>query len=93
VWSLPGYLWPEGASVMAEAKERTDRLIWSDLKPHQHAALAEHARLGGLSCIVAIYEDRTVAILRYPCLQLQKGHVGITSTEARSIAIWWRIAP
>jgi hypothetical protein len=82
-----------GLSVMAEAKERADRLIWSDLKPHQHKALADHDTLGGLSFIVAIYEDRTVAILRYPCDSLQRGKAGIDSTDAKRIAVWWRLAP
>ena len=92
VWSI-GAPWQRGCSVMAEAKERGDRLVWSDLAKHQHTALAEHAAMGGLSLVVAIYEDRTVAILNYPCANLQKGKLGIDSTEAKLIALWWRIAP
>jgi hypothetical protein len=93
VWPLPGYEWPLGASVMAEAKERSDRLVFSDLEPHQHKALAEHARLGGLSLVVAIFEDRTVAILRYPCAAMQPRVPGLTSAGARDASIWCRVAP
>lgn len=87
-------VWPTtGCSVMAEAKERGDRLVWSDIKPHQHKALAEHDKLNALSLVVVVYEDRTVAILRYPCPVLQRGKAGIDSTEAKRLAAWWRIAP
>ena len=93
VWNLPGYQWPKGASVMAEAKERTDLLIYSDLEQHQHFALSEHAQLGGASFVVAIYQDRTVAILPYPCVILRPRAEGLTSEMARKHACWWRIAP
>jgi len=93
VWPLYGYSWPKGTSVMAEAKERGERLVFSDLEPHQHKALAEHHRLGGLSLVVVVYEDRTVAILRYPCATLAPRLPGLTSAGARDSSVWCRVAP
>jgi hypothetical protein len=92
IWPLIGYEWRRGTSVMAEAKERSDRLVYSDLEPHQHAALAEHHSHGGLSLVVAIYEDRTVAIIQYPCAVFQPRLPGLTAVEASEAALWCRVA-
>lgn len=56
-----------GRSVMAEVKAREEPPIWSDLAKHQHEALAEHARLGGLSLLVWVQIDQAAFILPYPC--------------------------
>lgn len=65
-----------GRSVLVEVKTRSqhdDRLLFSDLKQHQRAALSEHARAGGLSLLVWIAADgdwidvdRDLYVLEWP---------------------------
>lgn len=56
-----------GTSVMVEVKERKDKVIYSDIKTHQHTALREHNMLGGISLVVCIFENFHCGIVRYPC--------------------------
>lgn len=83
-----------GQSVMAEAKERDDKLIWSDLQAHQHTALREHHDCGGMSLVVVIFHnERVVGIIRYPHPMFLKGGDGITPASAMDICTWMRIYP
>jgi hypothetical protein len=80
-----------GRSVLVEVKERDDKLIWSDLDQHQHDALAEHARHGGLSLIVWVCpSDHAAFLLGYnPPFRLFKRGPPITADEARTISLMW----
>jgi len=82
-------LMPGGQSVMAEAKERKDILVHSDLEWHQHDALREHAEHGGASFVVVIYENHGAALLPYPIADLMPRRPGITPLRARTIAVRW----
>lgn len=67
---------PGGRSVLAEVKTRTkhdDRLLFSDLKQHQRAALSRHNYFGGLSLLIWIAADggfidteRDLFVLQWP---------------------------
>jgi len=70
---------PGGRSVICEVKERPERLIWSDLEAHQHAALQEHADLGGLSLLAWVSKHRAF-LLPYPCPTLAPRQQGLTTT-------------
>lgn len=56
-----------GRSVLVEVKARNDRLLHSDVRPHQHMALDFHHEAGGLS-IIAWHNTATGAVylLRWP---------------------------
>lgn len=76
---------PGGRSVMAEVKERKAVLVYSDLEPHQHAALLEHNAHGGLSLVVVVYTGLMAAAITYPCPSFQPRMPGITPEMARML--------
>lgn len=45
-----------GRSVLVEVKYRPSRLVYSDLEPHQWAALQAHDAAGGLSLIAWVHQ-------------------------------------
>lgn len=83
-------LYDGGRSVLAEAKERTDRIVWSDLEPHQHAALREHELCGGASFLVAIFSGvRRAYIIPYMLCGLERGGPAITPATAPDLDVFW----
>jgi len=83
----------DGRSVLVEVKTRTrnvDRLLFSDLKQHQRAALSEHNRLGGLSLVVWIVDDgfvdmdQNVFVLQWPIVGFAP-RKPLTRDRARSL--------
>ena len=55
-----------GRSVLVEVKNISgDRLTYSEVKPHQHAALQEHHDLGGLSLLVWVH-NKEARVYEYP---------------------------
>ena len=76
-----------GRSVMVEAKERkSGSLIYSDLEPHQHQHLMDHAKHGGLSLVIAIFPRKCVAVFEYPLDALQPRKPAITPDTVLQIA-------
>ena len=55
---------PGGRSVLVEVKDRPERLSYSDLEEHQHSALIEHQRQGGLS-LIAWKSSEGLALMLY----------------------------
>jgi len=51
-----------GLSVLVEVKSRPNRLLWSSLKPHQRAALDEHAAYSAHTWL--FWEDSETGIIR-----------------------------
>lgn len=59
-------LYDGGISVLAEVKDHDGpRLTYSTLERHQHEALTEHDRLGGISLLIWIHQKEAY-IMRYP---------------------------
>jgi hypothetical protein len=55
-----------GVSVLVESKARKgDRILWTDLEPHQRQALQEHVDAGGISLLSVVLEDRAV-LMNWP---------------------------
>ena len=75
---------PGGRSVLIEVKTILDsNLMYSELKPHQHAGLKEHADFGGLSLLVWVHNSG-VYVLEYPI----SGFVPGTSLSPQVAGIW-----
>lgn len=64
---------PGGRSVLAETKTILDRnLQYSDLRPHQPAALTAHAKMGGASLLVWVHSSG-IFILQWPIEGFESG--------------------
>ena len=75
-----------GKSVMAEAKEREDRLIYSDIEKYQHAELTEHQALGGLSFVIWVCPNVAAFLLPYPLLGfVPRSSITLESARASSV--------
>lgn len=61
-----GGILPDGRRVLAEVKTRGERLLWSDLKPHQRTALTTNHKLGGVSLLVWVTDYSDVYVMRWP---------------------------
>jgi hypothetical protein len=77
---------PGGRSVLAEIKTiYSDRLVYSDLRPHQPGQLSLHSEWGGVSLLVWVHESG-VYIMQWPIKGFKKG-IGIDVEWAESIRV------
>lgn len=75
---------PGGRSVLIEVKTILDHnLTYSELEPHQHAGLKEHADWGGLSLLVWVH-NTGVYVMEYPI----SGFIPRTSLTPQVAEIW-----
>ena len=54
-----------GRAVLAEVKRREDKLLYSDLNPHQRDGLTEHAEFNGIALVVWVHREG-VAVMTWP---------------------------
>jgi hypothetical protein len=80
---LIGIIPHTGQFVRAEVKTTDGRLPYSQLEPHQHAALQRHHELGGLSLLVWVH-DGVVSVMRYPVA----GFAPRKSIRAEDVVEW-----
>lgn len=74
-----------GQSVLVETKWRGDKLVYSDLKKHQHAHLRVHKKHGGLS-LVAWHNEKGLYVFNYGIDAFQPGK-SLTPEQAAAVCI------
>ena len=57
----------EGRAVLVEVKVRPDRLVASDLEPHQREALFDHTAAGALALVAWVRPGAECALMAWPC--------------------------